>query len=99
MDLVPFWIIPPQPPAPKPGEIRTGGPPLGLGVTAFDLDDALWILRQTEYANYLASPAEEPLVRRDVRFDDLPKHVQQHMGPIVVRGLWYPVWRPFTARP
>lgn len=97
MDLTAFWIIPPQP-AVKPGLIRTGGPPIGLGVTAFDLDDALWMLGETDYARYLTSEPGEFAVRRDVRFAELPEVVQQRMGPIVVRGMWYPIWRAFTER-
>ena len=98
MDLVPFWLIPPQPPPLKPGWINIDGPPVGLGVTAFNLDDALWMLRETDYARYVASPVGL-VVREHVRFDDLPAQVQEQMGPIVVRGVWYPVWRPFTGRP
>jgi hypothetical protein len=32
-------------------------------------------------------------IRENIRFADLPAHVQEHMGPIVVRGLWYPFHR------
>jgi hypothetical protein len=80
--LTPFWIVP-------PGEWG----PLGFGVTAHSLDDALTIIRAAGYDGFLPEDAGLLKVVKDVRFDDLPDYVRTHMGPIVVRGLWYPFVR------
>jgi hypothetical protein len=76
--LIPFWIIPPA-----------GLHPLGFGVTAHSLADALRILRAYGYE----LPAQEAGLRvvPNIRVADLDQnHVVPNMGPIVVRGLWYP---------
>lgn len=98
MDLTAFWIIPRQGRPPKPGWIHVDGQPVGLGVTAFDLADAIWMLRQAGYEQFVNAPVDELVIRRDVAFADLPQLVQGHVGPMVVRGVWYPIWRPFTER-
>ena len=64
---------------------RNAGP--GLGVTAYDLADAQFIIEQFGYHIPVGSS-----VLADVRYENLdPFHVARHMGPIVVRGLWYPL--------
>lgn len=73
--LTAFWIEPPD------------GP--GYGVTAFSLQDALEILRSFGFE--LPDDLSSLRVTPGVRFEDLdPGHVVPNMGPIVVRGLWYP---------
>lgn len=99
MTLVPFWLVPPQPPAPKPGFVQLTHVPVGLGVTAFDLDDAIALLRSTGYLEFLPRDMAGVGIQEDVRYDQLPSYVQERMGPIVVRGLWYPLWRPATNIP
>lgn len=76
--LTAYWITDPAD--------RTG---LGYGVTAFSVPDALRILR----AAGIAVPDDPaPLVvTENVSFADLdPNHVVLNMGPMVVRGVWYP---------
>jgi hypothetical protein len=79
--LLAFWIVPPS----KHG-------PLGFGVTAFDLEDALQIIASFGYV--LPDDGSKLRVTQGVKFDDLDKnHVVPNMGPMVVRGLWYPFVR------
>jgi hypothetical protein len=76
--LIPFWIVPPS----KHG-------PLGYGITAFSLEDALAIIEDAGYS----LPEDKSVLRiiEGVRVSDLDQlHVVPNMGPIVVRGLWFP---------
>jgi hypothetical protein len=83
MALVAFWIVPAN---------RHG--PLGFGVTAHSLDDALLIIRASGYGDYLPEDIGSLRITRGVRVADLERsYVRKHMGPIVVRGLWYPFMR------
>jgi hypothetical protein len=76
--LIPFWIVPPD----KHG-------PLGFGVTAFSLNDAFQIIKGAGYD--LPEDKNALLVKEGIRIADLDhSHVVKNMGPIVVRGLWYP---------
>lgn len=86
MALTAFWIVPPG---------RHG--PLGLGVTAHSLDDALALIRDSNYGAYLPEDLDSLKITEGVRVDDLePRYVREHMGPIVVRGIWYPFVRVGT---
>ena len=60
--------------------------PLGYGVTAFSEADALQLVEALGYQLYAADKI------REIRtVEEIPhKHVRDHMGPFVVRGLWYP---------
>lgn len=79
--LTAYWIVPPD---------RRG--PLGFGVTAYSLDDALNIIRSLGYADYLPGDLGSLNVTKGVRHADLEAyHVRPNMGPIVVRGLWFPL--------
>ena len=81
--LAAYWIVPPDPRG-----------PLGFGVTAHSLDDALGIIRGAGYADYLPDDLGSLRVNEVVRVADLESpYVRAHMGPIVVRGLWYPFRR------
>jgi hypothetical protein len=81
--LTAFWIVPPG---------RHG--PIGFGVTAHDIDDALRIIRLFGYADYLPDDLGSLKITQGVRYFDLEEnHVRKNMGPIVVRGLWYPFVR------
>ena len=76
--LTAFWIDGPDPRG-----------PLGYGVTAFSLTDALEIVRRAGYQ--LPADASTLRVREGVRPTDIEhRHVREHMGPIIIRGLWYP---------
>jgi hypothetical protein len=78
--LTAFWIVPPS---------RHG--PLGFGVTAHSLDDALQIIRAFDFDRYLPQDLDTLAVREGVTIADLDQpHVVANMGPIVVRGMWYP---------
>jgi hypothetical protein len=78
--LTSYWIVTPEPHA-----------PLGFGVTAFSLDDALRTICSEGYEQYL--PADRSLLRvtENVTINDLDqKNVVPRMGPMVMRGIWYP---------
>lgn len=73
-----FWIEGPDPRG-----------PLGYGVTAFSVCEALEIVARAGY--HLPDDKTALRVRTDIRPADIvDRHVRDHMGPIVVRGLWYP---------
>jgi hypothetical protein len=58
------------------------------GVTAYTIEDALWLLRNRLLDRDLGTPIE---VKRDVRLTDLDQgHVAPNCGPLVLRGVWYP---------
>lgn len=78
--LTAFWIVPPSPHG-----------PLGFGVTAWSLDDALRIIRALGYGCYLPDSPRALRVTEGVTVAGLDQpHVVANMGPIVVRGMWYP---------
>ena len=76
--LTAFWIEGPDPRG-----------PLGYGVTAFSITDAFEIVQRAGFE--LPDDKSKLRVRVDVRPVDIEhRHAREHMGPIVVRGLWYP---------
>jgi hypothetical protein len=76
-----YWIAPPP-----------GRGPIGFGVTAYSLRDALAIIRDSGYE--LPEDVASLEIIEDVRVDaPEPWHVRANMGPIVVRGMWYPFRR------
>jgi hypothetical protein len=78
--LTAFWIESPIPHA-----------PLGFGVTARSLADALALIRAFGYGRYLPDDPARLQVTEGVTVGELDQaHVAANMGPIVVRGLWYP---------
>ncbi|WP_143393978.1 hypothetical protein [Fimbriiglobus ruber] len=78
--LTAYWITSPYP-----------HHPLGFGVTAWSLDDAFAIIFAIDYGRYLPSDLDEVRVIEGVTYADLDQsHVVLNMGPIVVRGMWYP---------
>jgi hypothetical protein len=78
--LTAFWIRSPLPHA-----------PLGFGVTAWSFDDALSIIAALDYGRYLSDDRAGMQVREGITVDDLEQpHVVANMGPIIVRGMWYP---------
>lgn len=63
--------------------------PLGYGVTAFSITDAFEIVERAGYR--LPVDKSTLRIRKDIKPADLDqRHVYVNMGPIVVRGLWYP---------
>ena len=78
--LTAYWIVSPLPHA-----------PLGFGVTARSLDDALAIIRALDYGRFLPDDVGSLRVTVNVRVADLDQgHIVPNMGPIVYRGMWYP---------
>ncbi|MBA3464201.1 MAG: hypothetical protein H0T46_29875 [Deltaproteobacteria bacterium] len=77
-DLTAFWISFPD----------DRGFPLGLGVTAHSKDDAFQLLEDQGYDFHLRARSVD--VKVQVGVADLDLHVRTDMGPIVVRGVWYP---------
>ena len=76
--LTAFWIDGPDPRG-----------PLGYGVTAFSITDAFEIVRRAGYQ--LPDDKSTLRVRADIKPADIEhRFVREHMGAIVVRGLWYP---------
>ena len=78
--LTAFWIVPPSPYG-----------PLGFGVTAWSLNDALRIIHALGYGDRLPEDLSALTVREGIKVADLDhNHVVLNMGPIAVRGMWYP---------
>jgi hypothetical protein len=65
------------------------GFPHGFGVTAWSLADAKALLEASGYDFHKQASRVE--IKEGVTVADLDaKHVAVNMGPIVVRGVWYP---------
>src|SRR5262249_36504203 len=65
--------------------------PLGFGVTAWSLEDALGIVRALDYGRYLPDDLAGVQITEGVTVADLAQpHVVANKGPIAVRGMWYP---------
>ena len=78
--LTAYWIESPLPHA-----------PLGFGVAAWSFDDALAIIRAMQYGRCLPDELAGLRVTDGITVADLDQtHVVANMGPIVVRGMWYP---------
>jgi hypothetical protein len=78
--LTAFWVKPPSPHG-----------PLGFGVTALSLNDAIFIIRALGYGDYLPVDLSLLKIREGVTVAELDQpHVVANMGPIAVRGMWYP---------
>jgi hypothetical protein len=77
--LTAFWVSFPKDPT----------FPLGLGVTAWSRADALRLLEERGYDFHLR--ATEIAFREGITIDDVEyAHVRPNMGPMIVRGVWYP---------
>ena len=73
-----FWLT-------FPGQPRA---PVGIGVTAFSIEDAYSLLDERGYAFHRSGPVE---VHEGVTVAELDQnHVVPNMGPLVFRGIWYP---------
>jgi hypothetical protein len=62
---------------------------LGCGVTAYDYDDAVSILRQAVFVDDEAFIIERVIEDVDVSNLD-PRHVIPNMDPPIWRGVWFP---------
>lgn len=80
MGLNAYWIKSPLPRA-----------PLGFGVTARNLDDAIAIIRAFDYGPFLPENLSSLIVIEGITVAELDQsHVIVNMGPIALRGMWYP---------
>ena len=78
--LTAFWIV---------SQSKNG--PLGFGVTALSLDDAVFIIRALGYGQYLPDNVGALQIHEGVTVAGLDQpHVVANMGPIAIRGMWYP---------
>ncbi|MEY4878677.1 MAG: hypothetical protein RJB62_145 [Pseudomonadota bacterium] len=66
-------------------------PPLrrGCGVTAFDYEDALALLRELVFEGDEIPPVKSVIPDFDVSAID-DKHIWPNMGLAVARGIWWP---------
>ncbi len=79
-DLNAFWIRSPFPHA-----------PIGFGVTARSLNDALAIICALDYGRYLPDDLIGVQVTEGVTVAELEQsYMVLNMGPISVRCMWYP---------
>ena len=73
-----FWIV--------TGD-RSG--PFGFGVTAWTIDDAIQLIKAEGFD--IPESLEQLHVQENVTFADLdPYNVVPNMGPMIMRGVWYP---------
>lgn len=80
--LTAFWIVPQ----------REGVSHHGFGVTAFSLHDALRIIDELGYGGELPADTSRLIIRENIQLSDLdPNHVIPNIGPIGIRGMWYPL--------
>lgn len=78
--LTSYWIVSPNPHG-----------PIGFGVTAFNLDEAVRMIRSEGFGDYLPDDLNQLRVLENATINDLDKNnVVPYMGPMVMRGLWYP---------
>ena len=59
--------------------------PIGFGVTAFDAEEAIRIIRNYDYAI-----PEEFDIKENIDINDLPGWVKCSMHTSLIRGMWYP---------
>lgn len=73
--------------------LLVGEPPFGVftvgcGVTGYDEDDCLALVREEVFHG---RPLPEILNRvADIDVSTVPEHLQQHLGNPVSRGVWFP---------
>ncbi len=73
--------------------IRDPHPPgalMGCGVTAFDEDDAVCILKDKVFCSYLFPEIKESIIDVDVSKLDR-SHVLPNMADPTQRGVWFPL--------
>jgi hypothetical protein len=63
--------------------------PLGFGVTAFTVEDAITLVKTEGFD--IPQGLAGVQIQENVTFADLDQnHVVPNMGPMVMRGVWYP---------
>jgi len=79
--LTAYWIV-------EPGKFALFS--RSYGVTAFSLEDAFRIMEEAGYG--LPEDRSCLSIVEGVKISDLDqKHVVPNSGPIVVRGMWFPI--------
>ena len=79
-ELISYWIKSPRPHA-----------PIGFGVTAYSMSEAVGILTVLGYGSHLPDDVKQLEVIADIKAEQIEdKYVLSHMGSISVRGIWYP---------
>jgi len=63
--------------------------PVRFGVTAYSLEDALYLLKQQAALGHNLAPTSV-VENVDIRTLD-PNHVRPNMAPPSQRGIWYPL--------
>ena len=63
---------------------------LGCGVTAFDYEDALLLVREILFKSYDKQRITECIENPDVSQLDAG-HVLPNLGDVTVRGIWFPL--------
>jgi hypothetical protein len=97
-ELTRYWITFTYPPVKAEGVVvGLWHQPLGFGVTAVDLEDALEIVRREFFER---NDLEMPPVRQVVENVDVSTldegHVRPNLHPPNWRGVWYPKLRPLS---
>lgn len=72
------------------GESLPAGAALGCGVSAYDCDDALQIIRTTVFKGRALPEISRKIPDVDVSALD-PNHVRPNMGNVLRRGVWFPL--------
>ena len=63
--------------------------PFGFGVTAWSVEDAIQLIKSHGFE--VSDNLDEMQIRENVTFAYLDQnHVVPNMGPMVMRGVWYP---------
>ncbi len=63
---------------------------LGCGITAYDYDDAIYILQTKVFAESNPPKVNRVVENVDVSLLD-PKHVLPNIGNVACRGVWFPL--------
>lgn len=74
----------------EPGSAAPLGARIGVGVTAWSLEDALTLTRDGVFSGNEAPAVREVVHDVDVSTLD-PGHVLPNMGNPLLRGVWFPV--------
>ena len=63
---------------------------MGMGVTAFSIEDANSIMEKLGYRFHLSGETKVKVISSTSELDQL--NIIPNMGPIIFRGLWYPCY-------
>lgn len=65
------------------------GIPENIGISAYSIEDATSLLHEHGYELDLSSPDID--IKTGITHSDLDQnHIVPNMGPIAIRGIWYP---------